>query len=162
MSARLIRRLFEHQDWADRAVEESLASSASPPEEALELYAHVLGAELVWLERVRGMQVTPVWPEADLAACRELAQRSRDGYRKLLDGVSEEALSAPIAYRNSAGADFESTLEDILLHVALHGTYHRGQVARILRSAGAAPASTDYIAFVRGAPAATREDAGGP
>ena len=38
----------------------------------------------------------------------------------------------------------------------LHGAYHRGQIALLLREGGAEPAPTDYIAFVRGAPAATR------
>ncbi|HEU5359182.1 MAG TPA: DinB family protein, partial [Gemmatimonadales bacterium] len=61
-----------------------------------------------------------------------------------------------VTYRNSAGLEFTSTVEDILLHVALHGAYHRGQVARALREGGAVPNATDYIAFIRGAPAARR------
>jgi uncharacterized damage-inducible protein DinB len=47
-------------------------------------------------------------------------------------------------------------VEDILLQIFLHGTYHRGQVALLLRQGEATPAPTDYIAYVRGAPAATR------
>jgi uncharacterized damage-inducible protein DinB len=61
---------------------------------------------------------------------------------------------------NSAGQAFTSTVEDILLHVCLHGQYHRGQVALLLREAGAAPATTDYIAFARGAPTAPSRDEG--
>jgi uncharacterized damage-inducible protein DinB len=38
----------------------------------------------------------------------------------------------------------------------LHGAYHRGQIALLIRQAGAVPAPTDYVAFVRGAPTATR------
>ena len=45
-------------------------------------------------------------------------------------------------------------MEDMLLQVVLHGCYHRGQVALVVRGAGAEPSPTDYIAFVRGAPAA--------
>jgi len=52
---------------------------------------------------------------------------------------------------------FRSRVEDILLHVVLHGCYHRGQVAIALREAGAEPSATDFIAFVRGVPAATRQ-----
>ena len=43
---------------------------------------------------------------------------------------------------------------DILLHVCLHGAYHRGQVAVSMRSGGAEPAPTDFIAMRRGVPAA--------
>lgn len=45
--------------------------------------------------------------------------------------------------------------EEQLLHVALHAQYHRGKVNVLLRHAELAPAATDYIAFIRGAPAAT-------
>ncbi|MFQ5740386.1 MAG: DinB family protein [Acidobacteriota bacterium] len=37
--------------------------------------------------------------------------------------------------------------------------YHRGKVNLLLRQAGHAPAATDFIAFVRGAPAATEATA---
>jgi uncharacterized damage-inducible protein DinB len=65
-------------------------------------------------------------------------------------------LARVATYRNSANIEFTSTVEDILIHVAMHGAYHRGQVARALRQGGAVPEPTDYIAFTRGAPAATR------
>jgi hypothetical protein len=38
--------------------------------------------------------------------------------------------------------------------VVLHGQYHRGKVNLLLRQEGEQPAPTDYIAFVRGVPAA--------
>lgn len=36
----------------------------------------------------------------------------------------------------------------------MHGQYHRGKVNLLLRQADRTPAPTDYIAFVRGVPAA--------
>ena len=45
------------------------------------------------------------------------------------------------------------------LHVALHGAYHRGLIAGLRRDAGAEASATDFIVFVRGAPAAPRTDA---
>jgi uncharacterized damage-inducible protein DinB len=47
------------------------------------------------------------------------------------------------------------------VHVAMHGSYHRGQITMLVRDAGAEPQPTDYIAFVRGAPAATRASVAG-
>jgi uncharacterized damage-inducible protein DinB len=60
-----------------------------------------------------------------------------------------------IGYTNSAGRSFVTPVGDILLHVALHGQYHRGKVNLLLRQAELEPAPVDFIGFVRGVPAAT-------
>lgn len=153
-----MEQLFAHMWWADSRVLEALEAVPDPPARAVELYAHVLGAELIWLDRIEGVpQSVAVWPPAELAAGRELARRCRERYRSFLDRLDPGELSRPVHYANSAGQEFDTPIEDILLHVALHGAYHRGQVALLLRDAGAEPAPTDYIAFIRGAPAAIRQ-----
>jgi len=91
-----------------------------------------------------------------LDQCDELAAENQAGFAQLLEALDEAALDQEIPYTNSAGLSFHSRRSDILLHVALHGCYHRGQVALLLRRAGNEPQPTDYIAFVRGAAAATR------
>lgn len=152
-----LERLFEHLRWADGEVERALGEAAEPPARAVEIYAHVLGAELIWLDRIEAApQSVAVWPEADLAACRDLARRAHRRYGEFLGRLAPEELTRPVRYTNSAGREFATPVEEILLHVALHGAYHRGQVALLLRDAGAVPAPTDFIAFVRGAAAATR------
>jgi len=153
-----LRRLFEHLRWADAAAVDALRRATPTPAAALEVYAHLVGAEHVWLARLRGEAPSvAVWPALELEECAALARRNADGYAAYLGGLRPEELGRKIPYRNSAGRAFESAIEDILLHVALHGSYHRGQMALLLRRSGAEPAATDYIAFVRGAPAATRE-----
>lgn len=154
-----IERLLDHMLWADDRVAASLETPAGTHPEAGALYAHVLGAEEVWLARLRAMESGPVWPEPDPAVIVALRTVVRDGYAGLVRGLDAAALDAAIRYTNSAGRTFDSRVEDILHHVFLHGAYHRGQIAYLLRAAGAEPAPTDYIAFVRGAPAATRADA---
>ena len=97
-----------------------------------------------------------VWPSLTLDECEDLAAANRESFQQLVKTLTLASLAKEIAYRNSAGASFISTLEDILSHVALHGSYHRGQVAASLRSAGEIPVPTDFIVFARGAPAASR------
>lgn len=147
--------------WADESVRDALARAGDRvPPRAVALYAHVLGAELVWLGRVEGVgQSVAVWPSTNLAGCTQLASRARTRYEAFLETLTASALPRLVHYTNSAGQTFDTPLEDILLHVALHGSYHRGQIALLLRDAGAEPAPTDYIALVRGVPAATRKDA---
>ena len=99
-----------------------------------------------------------VWPELSFDECVAVAHENAESMRKLVGSMSEEDLDKRITYRNSAGAEFTTGLEDILMHVAMHGSYHRGQVAALLRSAGDEPSPTDYIQWVRGASAATRQE----
>lgn len=149
--------MFDHMEWADRKVLDSLRSAQNPPAKALEIYAHVLGSEHVWLSRIQGKPgAVAVWPTLTLDQCETLARENSESLKRLVASTTPDSLEREISYRNSAGASFTSTLGDILTHVALHGSYHRGQVAALLRAAGETPAPTDYIAFTRGSPAATR------
>lgn len=148
-------KLLDHLQWADARVLESLRAMPHPDQRALDLYAHVLGAEHVWLSRMlKRAPSEKVWPDLDLERAAALATENAAGLRALLHSCSADELQRKIAYTNSAGSAFESTMEDMLLQVALHGCYHRGQVALLVRGAGGEPWPTDYIAFVRGSPAA--------
>jgi uncharacterized damage-inducible protein DinB len=151
-----LRTLLDHMAWADERVLESLRQPGIP-QRALDLYAHVLGAEHVWLARLEQRRPTlPVWPVIAVEECALIARAHRLAFRAYLDRLTSEDLRRIVHYRNSAGDEFDNAIEDILVHVAMHGTYHRGQVTLLVRDAGAEPQPTDYIAFVRGAPAATR------
>ncbi len=152
---RQLSKLLDHLEWADRRVFDSLRAMSHPDARALELYAHIVGTEHIWLSRMLERESREkVWPELSLSAADGLAVENAAGLRGLLASQTPEGLQRRVGYRNSAGQAFESTLEDMLLQLVLHGCYHRGQVALVVRGAGAEPAPTDYIAFVRGVPAA--------
>jgi uncharacterized damage-inducible protein DinB len=146
-----LNRLFEHLAWADGLLLDALAKAGEPPEPVLRLLGHLLGAERIWLARVRGEDTSgmQVWPALTPAQCRTVAGEAQAGFREILRTASPGRLGATIAYRTSKGQPMESSLEDILLHVALHGTYHRGQIAALMRREGLEPASTDFILFAR-------------
>lgn len=151
-------KLYEHLAWADARVLESLRAAHNVLKRDLDLYAHILGSEHVWLSRISGTAPKfAVWPSLTLDECERLAAENAAAYQKLASDLTPETRERPITYRNSAGDEFTSTLEDILTHVSLHGAYHRGQIAASIRAAGNTPSPTDYIAFARGAPAAARK-----
>lgn len=151
-------RMLGHQSWADSRAMHALENTGSAPPSALSLLAHILGAEHVWLARLNGVPPTNgVWPEFSLAQCRQLSEENELGYRALIFGLSPAGLQRIVEYRNSAGQELQSAVEDILAHVFLHGSYHRGQIAMQLRMAKAVPEGTDYIGFARGTPAAGRQ-----
>lgn len=158
MSAEYFTKLFDHMEWADRRALASLRAMSAPPPKSVELMAHILGAERVWLSRIEG-ETSPivVWPTLSLDDAERVLAENVEGYRRVLSRLSSAGLQEPITYKTSAGDQFTSTVEDILTQVATHGSYHRGQIAAQVRAAGGTPNPTDYIAYIRGAPAATRK-----
>lgn len=153
-----LQRLCAHLAWADERALNSLRRAGSPPPKALQLYAHILGAEHVWLTRLFQEQATvAVWPTLTIDDCIALARRNHEALDRLVSSLSAADLAREIPYTNSAGASFRSRIDDILTQITTHGVYHRGQIAWLVREAGAEPEPTDYIAFVRGVPAATRQ-----
>ena len=145
-------RLFAHMAWADRRLLRLLRDApAAPTPAVLRLLAHVVGAERIWLLRLRGEDSAPqpVWPELALEEMEALAEANAAGYARLVAGLDGRAPDEQVAYRNTQGTEFRTRVADVLLHVALHGSYHRGQIAAAVRAAGVEPASTDYIVFVR-------------
>jgi uncharacterized damage-inducible protein DinB len=158
MSGGHFTKLLGHMEWADKRALASLRSMSDPPPQAVELMAHVLGAERVWVSRIQG-QTSPiaVWPKLSLDDCERALAENVEEYEHVLSELSSAGLQQLITYKTSAGDQFTSTVEDILTQVVTHGSYHRGQIAAQVRGAGGNPNPTDYIAYVRGSPAATRQ-----
>lgn len=144
-------RLFEHVAWADARVLEALRSARRSPDRARLLLAHLLAAERVWLSRIMGEAKPPisVWPDLELDECADLAARNAAEIRGWIESTPEESLAQDVDYTNTRGEAFRNSVADILTHVALHGSYHRGQIAAALREAGVDPPNTDFIAWVR-------------
>ncbi|MBD0382071.1 DinB family protein [Paenibacillus sedimenti] len=148
-----IRNMFAHMDWANRRLLDALqAAPADEVGKAATLFLHLLQAESIWLKRLRGesSEGLALWEDnADPAACAVLIEANGNGFRAWLDALPEDWLDKPIAYRSQAGAPFESSARDILIHVAMHGQYHRGQINTALRKGGFEPSAVDYILYVR-------------
>ncbi len=144
-----LQRLYQHMLWADAQILECLRSTPEP--RSLRLFAHLLAAEQVWLARLREQDSSalPIWPELPLAECAALAEQNRAEYALYLDRLPEAALASTVTYRNSKGVELTTSVLDILTHVALHGSYHRGQIASAVRASGTEPVNTDFITFVR-------------
>jgi uncharacterized damage-inducible protein DinB len=147
-----VRRLLDHMAWADARVLELL--SVTPEDrsgEAARVFGHLLAAERVWLLRLTDPEAAPepIWPEPGLDEMKALAAANAAGYARLMAGLRPDALQAEVAYTNSQGVAFRTPVGDVLLHVAMHGSYHRGQVAAAVRRGGGEPVNTDFITFVR-------------
>jgi uncharacterized damage-inducible protein DinB len=144
-------QMYQHMYWADGRILEALRQFEPKPDKPLHLFAHILSAEKVWLTRLNeqdSLQI-PIWPLGQLEDCACLTVENQKGYQIFIEQLTDADLSKMISYRNTTGAHLQTKVSDILTHVSLHGSYHRGQIASYLRIAGYDPVNTDYITFVR-------------
>src|SRR5262245_11111303 len=152
----VIRRLFDHMEWADQEIYRRCHDAHGEMEvahltEALRLYSHIVAAERLWYLRLQRQDssVQKVWPTMSLDACGKRASENAELFAAYLDSLHEGDFSTPIPYTTSKGDFFETMVGDILLHVALHGVHHRGQVAMTLRRVGIEPPILDYTHYRR-------------
>jgi uncharacterized damage-inducible protein DinB len=144
-------RLFEHSRWATARILRLLEKLPSVEPKVLGWFAHILSAERIWLLRLQetDSSAVPIWPNLSLQDIETLAADVAAGYATYLGALTTDRLDHAVSYRNSKGTLFQNRVEDILTHVALHGAYHRGQIAAAVRAGGIEPVNTDYITFLR-------------
>lgn len=156
-----IRELYRYNGWANRRSLEG-ARALTPTDFLRDLgssfpsvqatLVHILSAEWIWLQRWLGHSPPGHLAASDLASFDILQSRWEANDRELLEfvaGLDEKDLSAAVSYRTIAGDPQRAPLWQLMRHVVNHSTYHRGQVATLLRQLGAAAPSTDLILFFR-------------
>ena len=73
-----LRRLVEHQAWADAHVLAGLRSDPGTDSAALDYFAHVIAVEHVWMSRIQQRPAeVAIWPKLSLDECESLAKRTR-------------------------------------------------------------------------------------
>jgi uncharacterized damage-inducible protein DinB len=145
-----LRRQFTYNDWANREVLNAIRTHGGTDQRSLELMAHILSAEGLWLERLKQQpQSSPVWPKASLEECERRAEEMTRLWHEYLERITTGDLSEMVSYKNSKGEPWASTIMDVLTHVIMHSAYHRGQIATHMRASGQTPAYTDFIHAVR-------------
>ena len=144
------RRQFAYNEWADREVLAAIRKHAGASARPLQLMAHILSAERLWLERLMQQpQSLSVWPEFNLEQGEAQAADLGRMWRDYLDDMLPADLSRRISYKNSRGEAWSSAVLDVLTHVLMHSAYHRGQIASHMRASGQTPPYTDFIHAVR-------------
>jgi uncharacterized damage-inducible protein DinB len=144
-------QLFAYDAWANTRTLEGLRSIPNDQARARALLAHIHAAQLVWMTRLREHDASAIalFPDHTLDQCAAWFEHNHETFTHYLAAMREDGLDEPVSYVNTQGASFSTPVRDILTHVANHGTYHRGQIAMLIRDAGHAPPVTDFIAFVR-------------
>ncbi len=161
MTPEEFRTLYDYNSWANhRTVEACVALSneqftkdlGSSFRSVRDTLAHIMGGEWVWLERFQGRSPSAM-PDAD--SCLDLATlktRWAEIERNLLAfvaGLNQAEIDHVFEYKTISYGAGKNPLWQPLQHLVNHGTYHRGQIATMLRQLAAKPISTDLSFFYR-------------
>lgn len=114
---------------------------------------HIYSAEWNWHQRwLKAPPVGMLNPAdyPDVESLRVAWSNHEMQLRAFFAGMNDDDVPRVVSYFNLNGVKTSSQIGQMLQHVVNHATYHRGQIATLLRQLGAAPArSTDLIAFCR-------------
>lgn len=142
-----LRQLLEYDQWANQRIFQAIRTIDQPEidPEIIRLFSHLLTAQVVWLNRIQQKPLPPeIWPVLSFEKIEEHLEENPTRLRSLIPQKEEV-----IHYKNSKGDEFKNSVEEILVHLTIHGQHHRAQIASLLRKAGITPPGTDFIFFLR-------------
>jgi uncharacterized damage-inducible protein DinB len=142
------QRMLAYNVWANNRIFQSLSDQNGDPE-MWGKFSHLILAEQVWQSRIEGRTfsgpgIFDLLPQEEIG---ELMKNNESGWKRIFE--SQADFSKTLPYKLLNGSEGNSTLSDILTHVFNHGTYHRGQIATLMRQKGLEPVATDFIGFAR-------------
>jgi uncharacterized damage-inducible protein DinB len=161
MSTTLIREHYDYHRWANRRLFD-LAVGLGPEAVTRDMgkhwsfptlkgmFAHVYGADRLWLARWKGESPKRIYGDADFASMADL-RASWDALeaeqRAFVEGLGEVDLARPLEYQNTEGAQFRVALGPLLQHVVNHATHHRSEAATMITLISGSPPDTGISSY---------------
>lgn len=150
------RGLLGHAEWADAMVWKSVSGLGQEDPELREKLHHLHSVQWAYLHIWRGEAVKPR-ELSTLPTLAAIQSWAREYYRELpsyLTTLSDAALAREVRFPwadrlvQRFGRARPASWAESVLQVAMHTSYHRGQVARRLRQLDVEPPLSDFIAWV--------------
>lgn len=142
-------KLYNYNYWSNQRVLGAIQKQNVNDAKVLQLMGHVLAAQYLWLHRIKGLPAPDVklWGEYALERLLEMAE---DVGKQWLEFVeTTENFDRELTYHNYTNDPYTNNVENIMIHLVNHSSYHRGQVAMLLRQKGFEPINTDFITYDR-------------
>lgn len=162
-----IQLLYEYDRWANKRVlqavsvlshEQFTRDTGSSFRSVRDTLVHMLSGEWIWLaywnepsptatfttdlQKRRDVLFNPAgFPDVD-AVQSKWAEVERE-LGEFVNSATNESLKKMIPLRSS-----RLSLAHLMQHVVNHSTYHRGQIAAMLRQLGSEPVATDFHVFL--------------
>lgn len=145
-----LKKNFEFDHWASDKFLKALEEMPSPPEKAVKIFGHILFAKDVWLARILKEDLSRLkdpYPPCSLVECRQKLAELAGKWKSYLDSLTEEGLRGKFVAPNTQGKLSEHGVQNVLVHVVNHGSYHRGQLATLIAQGNGNRPGTDYISY---------------
>jgi uncharacterized damage-inducible protein DinB len=149
--------LIEEKRWADRGLYAAVAMNFDRlgKEDAflmLRVLDHIHTVDRIFQHNLEGLPHSFTAPRSEtmpeLSALAESAKAVDDWYASYVRHLTAADFEQPLDFVFTSGKPARMTRGEILLHVCLHGTYHRGNAGALLQLRSLTPsrdAITDYL-----------------
>lgn len=150
-------QLIELKRWADRGIYDAIARNLPRLEETqvaimLRILDHMHAVDRIFQHHLRGLPHEFKAPRSektpDLQTLAKSAMEVDDWYASYVRGLADAEFGQPVDFVFTSGRPARMLRGEIILHVCLHGTYHRGNAGAVLQLKGLQPsrdALTDFL-----------------
>jgi uncharacterized damage-inducible protein DinB len=140
--------LLKYDLWANTVIVDAFDDEV--PVKAVTLMSHIINACEIWTGRLKGKisEIHP-WAPYEVLMLKQMLNKTNENLHNYISKVNNDMLFAGINYTNTKGEEFTSTPADILTHLFNHSTYHRGQIAVLLKEKHGTAPVTDFIHCAR-------------
>lgn len=157
MSHATYSQLIQIKRWADRGLYDAVTRNFERlnPEESsimLRILDHIHTVDRIFQHHLQGVPHTFQAPRSQnlpqLAALANSASEVDDWYASYVADLAESDFEQPVDFVFTSGKAARMRRGEIILHVCLHGTYHRGNAGAVLQLKGLTPsrdAITDFL-----------------
>ncbi len=142
-------KLYQYNAWANKRVLNCLQQQNIDDEKILSITGHIVAAQFLWLHRIKGLPPAQVklWGDYKLPQLVTMAEEVGNLW---LDFVQQtDDFNRELTYNNYTNDPYVNNVEMIMIHLVNHSSYHRAQVAMLLRQKGFEPINTDFITYDR-------------
>ncbi len=142
-------KLYQYNQWANKRVLGELENQEVEDKEILTIMSHVVSALFIWLCRIEGgsPEAYPLWKQYPLIGLVKMNEEITGRWLKFVKET--EDFNRELVYNNFVGDPYKNNIEQIMIHLVNHSTYHRAQVALLMRQKGFEPINTDFITYDR-------------
>lgn len=139
-----LKKISDYNGWANHAWIQFISDNNLQDSTVLKLLSHIIHGQRIWLQRINGEEPNlDVWNPLVISQIIEI----HDLHQQLFIDLCNENSDSMITYTRVTGESYQSSIEDILVHIFLHGMHHRGQMATKVSHLGLKPPNTDFIQF---------------
>jgi uncharacterized damage-inducible protein DinB len=150
-------QLIDIKRWADRGLYDAVSRNLDQllPEDAfimLRILDHIHVVDRIFQHHLQGLPHTFRAARSekvpDFEALASSTREVDDWYASYVGSLTEDEFEQPVNFVFTSGKPARMRRGEIILHVCLHGTYHRGNAGAVLQLRGLVPSRDSITDFL--------------